>query len=196
LVYVNADDQRLNLPTRQPSGSFTFEQLFVDYAVGTSSAIAVRRGALGSAGGFDPAMLYMFDVDLVLRIALLRHANVVGIPDPLTFYRRRPGQQTSDWRAMARYWEKLLDKHRIESGDVMARLERRANMNMHRYFSYLAYEQGDFSTSLSLLRQAFAMDPLRFAGDARNWKLGLACGSARILPRRIHRWLEMRRGIG
>jgi hypothetical protein len=185
----------MNLPARHPSGSFSFEQLFVDYAVGTSSAIAVRRSALDIVCGFDPAMLYMFDVDLVLRIAQIRKANVVGIPEALTFYRRRPGQQTSDWRAMAHFWNKLRDKHRIEGRDGMARMERRANLNMHRYFSYLAYEQRDFSTSLSLLRQAFGMDPLQFTADVRNWKLGLACSSASILPRRIHHWLEMRRGI-
>ena len=108
IVYVGADDEPLNLPQRQPTGSFTFEQLLVDYVIGTSSAIAVRKTAMQIAGSFDPTMLYMYDVDLVLRIARARPANVVGIAEPLTFYRRRPGQQTSDWRPMAHYWAKLL----------------------------------------------------------------------------------------
>src|SRR5262249_1493787 len=123
-----------------------------------------------------------------------RRANVIGIPEPLTFYRRRPGQQTNDWRVMDRYWSRIQGKHRLSSDNGTDRLERWANLNMHRYFSYLSYEQGDFSTSLSLLRLAFAMDPLRFANDIRNWKLGLACSSAMILPRSLHRWLQMRWG--
>jgi glycosyltransferase involved in cell wall biosynthesis len=195
LIYVNEEDEPLKLPRREPTGSFTFEQLYVDYAVGTSSAIAVRSDAIRTAGGFDPAMVYMFDVDLVLRVAQIRRANIVGIPEPLTFYRRRFGQQTNNWHAMAEYWAKLQRKHRLPNVDGMDRLERWANLNMHRYFSYLAYEQEDFSTSLSLLCHAFGIDPLRFVSDIRNWKLGLACSSALILPRRIHDWLEMKRGI-
>ena len=61
---------------------------------------------------------------------------------------------------------------------------------MHRYFSYLSYEQGDLSSAFSLLGTAFAMDPFRFVTDIRNWKLGMACSSATILPKRIHQWLE------
>jgi glycosyltransferase involved in cell wall biosynthesis len=189
IVYVGADDEPLNLPQRQPRGSFTFEQLLVDYVIGASSAVAVRRTATEVAGCFDPAMLYMFDVDLVLRIARARAANVVGIAETLTFYRRRPGQQTSDWRPMAHYWAKLLQKHR-PSADDAARLVCLANLNMHRYFSYLSYEQGDLSSAFALLRTAFAMDPFRFMTDVRNWKLGMACGVATILPARARHWLE------
>ncbi len=190
IVYVGADDEPLNLPQRQPKGSFTFEQLLVDYVIGCSSAIAVRRTATQIAGSFDPAMLYMYDVDLVYRIARARAANVVGIAEPLAFYRRRPGQQTSDWRPMAHYWAKVLDKHRLPDDDDAARLVCLANLNMHRYFSYLSYEQGDLSGAFALLRTAFIMDPFRFMTDIRNWKLGMACSVATILPKRTHQWLE------
>jgi glycosyltransferase involved in cell wall biosynthesis len=190
LIYVDADNEPLNLPRRQPAGAFTFEQLFVDFVVGSSSAIAVRATAMQTAGCFDPAMLFMYDLDLVLRIARIRRGNIVGIAEPLTFYRRRPGQQTSDWRPMVHYWAKLLDKHRFPNDDGAARLVCRANLNMHRYFSYLCYEQGDLATAFSLLGKAFVMDPLRFATDIRNWKLGIACSSATIFPKRIHQWLR------
>ena len=190
IVFVGADDEPLNLPPRRPSGSFTFEQLFVDFVIGSASAIAVRRTAIEVAGSFDPELPYLYDVDLVLRIARIRPDNVVGLPEPLTSYRRRPGQQTSDWRPMAHYWSKLVEKHRPSEGREGARLVSRANLNMHRYFSYLSYEQGDLSSARSLLGSAFAMDPLRFLTDLRNWKLGIACGSATILPRRIHQRLE------
>ena len=143
-----------------------------------------------SAGSFDPAMLYMYDVDLVLRIARARARNVVGIAEPLTSYRRRPGQQTSDWRPMAHYWAKVLQKHRLSDDDGAARLVSLANLNMHRYFSYLSYEQGDLPNAFALLRMAFVMDPLRFMTDVRNWKLGIACGVATILPARARQRLE------
>jgi glycosyltransferase involved in cell wall biosynthesis len=190
IVYVGADDEPLNLPQRRPSGRFTFEQLFVDYVIGSSSAMAFRKAAAQTAGAFDPAMRYMYDVDFVLRIARIRPGNIVGMTEPLTFYRRRSGQQTSDWRPMADYWEKLLDRHRLPDNRDAARLVRRASLNTHRYLSYLAYEQGDLSSALSLLGTAFVTDPFRFAADTRNWKLAMACGSAIVLPKRIHHRLE------
>jgi glycosyltransferase involved in cell wall biosynthesis len=191
LAYVGADDEALRLPPRRPNGFFTFEHLFVDYVIGTSSAIAARKSVTQIAGGFDPAFPYMYDVDLVLRIARLRPANVVGIAEPLTFYRRRPGQQTSDWRPMADYWARILAKHGASTDDG-GRLVRRANLNMHRYFSYLAYEQGDLSGAFALLGAAFAMHPRWFLSDLRNWQLGTAYGVASILPKRVHHWLESR----
>jgi glycosyltransferase involved in cell wall biosynthesis len=190
IVFVGADNEPLNLPRREPTGPFTFEQLFVDYVIASSSAIAFRKTATQMAGSFDPTLPCMYDIDLVLRIARIRPANILGMAEPLTFYRRRPGQQSSDWRAMAHYWAKLLAKHRLPDDDDAARLLCRANLNMHRYFSYLSYEQGDFSSAFSLLGTAFVMDPLRFLTDSRNWKLGMACSSATILPKRVHRWLE------
>jgi glycosyltransferase involved in cell wall biosynthesis len=191
LVYVGADDEPLHLPPRRPAGSFTFEQLFADYVIGCSSAIAVRKRAMATVGHFDAAFPYMYDLDFVLRVARSHPASVVGTPEPLTFYRRRSGQQTSDWRPMAHYWERIIAKHRSPEDDD-ADLVCRANLNMHRYFSYLAYEQGDLSAAFSLLGAAFAMDPLRFVGDVRNWQVGVVCGAASILPKRLHQWLEGR----
>lgn len=190
IAYVGIDDLPLNLPPRLPSGRFTFEQLFVDYVIPSSSAMAFRLSAARIAGSFDPAMLYMYDIDFVLRIARARPHNIVGMTEPLTFYRRHPRQQTSDWRPMAQYRTKLLERHSLPATSDGARLLRRANVNAHRYFSYLAYEQGDHSTAFSQLGTGFATDPLQFAADTRNWKLGIALGSATILPKRIHQWLE------
>ena len=189
IVYVGIDDEPLDLPQRRPTGRFTFEQLFVDYVIPSSSAMAFRRTATQIAGSFDPAMLYMYDIDFVLRLARIRPANIVGMTEPLTFYRRHPQQQTSDWRPMAQYRAKLLERHSLPDTSDAARLLRRANLNAHRYFSYLSYEQGDLSTAFSQLGMAFVTDPFQFVTDTRNWKLGMACGAATIFPKRMHQWL-------
>jgi glycosyltransferase involved in cell wall biosynthesis len=191
LVYVDAADEPLHLPPRRPAGFFAFEQLFADYVIGCSSAIAFRKSAMETVGDFDAAFPYMYDLDFVLRLARLRPDNVVGTPEPLTFYRRRSGQQTSDWRPMAHYWEKIIAKHRSAEDDDTG-LVCRANLNMHRYFSYLAYERGDLAAAFSLLGTAFAIDPLRFVGDVRNWQVGIVCGVAAILPKSVHQWIESR----
>jgi glycosyltransferase involved in cell wall biosynthesis len=195
LVYVDPDDQVLGLPRRRPRGYFNFDQLFVDYTIGCSSAIAVRKNAVAAAGGFDPAMLYLFDLDLVLRVSRLRSSNILGIPAPLTLYRRHPAQQTSDWRVIASYWKKVVDKYKTEAPVRRSDLERRAQLNMTRYFSYLAYEHGDLATATSLLSEAYNVNPLTFLVDLRNWKLGLAYCFDRFLPARLYRWIAGQVGL-
>jgi glycosyltransferase involved in cell wall biosynthesis len=195
LLYVDPDDQPLGLPARRPAGSFAFEQLFTDNVIGCSSAMAVRKEAVHKAGGFDPDMRYLFDIDLVLRISRLRPLNVLGIPEALTLYRRHPGQQTGDWRIIATYWTKVVDKYKTQGPVQMKRLERRAQMNMDRYLSYLAYEQGDPSTAWALLRRACKSNPMEFSLDLRNWKMALACCSELLLPARLYGWLAKQAGL-
>jgi glycosyltransferase involved in cell wall biosynthesis len=195
LVYVGPDDQELGLPRRKPRGYFNFDQLFVDNAIGCSSAIAVRKSAVAATGGFDPTMLYLFDLDFVLRISRLRPWNILGISAPLTLYRRHPAQQTSDWRVVASYWEKVVDKYKTEAPSRIKDLERRAQLNMTRYLSYLAYERGDLATASSLLREAYHVSPLMFSIDLRNWKLGLAYCFGLLLPRRLYRWIARQAGL-
>jgi hypothetical protein len=195
LIYVDPDDHPLGLPPRRSQGLFGFEQMFVDYVVGSSSVIAVRKTAVEAAGGFDPTMLYLFDLDLVLRIARSRPSNVLSIPKLLTFYRRHAGQQTSDWGTIATYWTKIVDKYKQLEPLSVKRLEPRAQRNMARYLSYLAYEQGDPSTAWFLLRGAFAADPIAFLTDVRNWKLGLACRSQLSLPESLYRRLVTQAGL-
>jgi glycosyltransferase involved in cell wall biosynthesis len=195
LTYVDPNDQPLGLPQRTPSGSFSFDQIFIDNVVGSSSVVAARRAAVDVVGGFDRTMLYLFDIDLILRIARLRPSNVLGIPEPLTLYRRHAGQQTSDWRIISAYWSKLVEKLKTLEPIRIERLERRAQMNMTRYLSYLAYEQRDPSTAWSLLHQAWRASPIEFSTDRRNWKLGLACCSELLLPARLYQWLGTQAGL-
>jgi glycosyltransferase involved in cell wall biosynthesis len=191
LLYIDAAGVRLGLPPRRAHGHFDFIDLLTDYKIGCTSTLAVRRSALERAGVFDKSFVYMFDIDLVLRIALLRPHSVFAIPDLLTLYRRRYGQQTGNWRVMAFYWSKLLEKVRQLAPVETAKVERRASMNMQRYFAYLAYEQEDYRTARSLLAKSFGVDPLGFFVEPRGWKLGAACACGR-LPPGVHHWLTGR----
>jgi hypothetical protein len=120
---------------------------------------------------------------------------VLGIPELLTLYRRHPGQQTSDWRTIETYWTKLVDKYSDLESVQVKRLISRARRNMTRYLSYLAYEQGDPSTALSLLHRSFAVAPIPFLADLRNCKLALACCSGLFLPERLNRRLATQAGL-
>jgi hypothetical protein len=95
---------------------------------------------------------------------------------------------------IATYWTRVVDKYETH-GSIQEGLLRRAQMNMSRYFSYLAYEQGDPSTAWNLLRQACAVNPLQSSADLRNWKLALACCSELVLPLRVYGWLAKQVGL-
>ena len=69
-------------------------------------------------------------MDLFLRIALVRPDNVAALPEELTFYRRHPGQLSSDWRGMKGDWARLLERARALAPDQMLAVEERADANM------------------------------------------------------------------
>lgn len=183
---IDAAGNELGLANLHWRGPISFEQLSEDFAPGNTSAIVIRREALERAGGFDSGFLRCYDVDLALRIALFENGNCQAVPEVLTLYRRHQGQMSRDWRLLRSEWERLLV--RVREYAPAARCTRLAagDSNMHRYFAWLAYEQRDFRSSLTLLRTAFGRSPGRALTNSRNWMLGAAAAAGLVLPRRVH----------
>jgi glycosyltransferase involved in cell wall biosynthesis len=194
-AYIGERDQDLGLPVRRWRGKITFEELLVDNAIGPTSSAVIRRGAIEKAGGFDPCLPYIYDLDLLLRILRLRPGNALAIPEVLTFYRRHSIQMSQDWRALRRDQEALLKKFCSVFPKETAHLRRKADVNMVRYCAFLAHERRQFDSGCRLLGEGFRMDPRSFLGDVRNWKLAAACVAGRALPAGIHRRLESLAGI-
>jgi hypothetical protein len=166
-----------------------------DFVLGNASSAIVRRSALNQVGGLDPSLPLCCDFDLYLRIALLRPGNVCAIPQELTLYRRRSGQLSRNYAAMATEWERILDKFCALARGMGATERRRATSNIDRYFSYLAYEGGDAPEALRWLRRAARQSLLGFATDIRNWKLGAAVLAALMLPKGLHRTIQRKAGL-
>jgi glycosyltransferase involved in cell wall biosynthesis len=193
--YIGEGDQDLGLPLRRWRGRITFEQLLLDNVIGASSSVAVRRSIIEKTGGFDTHLPLTYDLDFYLRVLRLCQANALAIPEVLTFYRRHSVQMSKDWRVLRKDWRALMEKFRSLAPKETARLELRANLNMTRYFAFLAYERREFDSGCTLLAEGFRMSPSSFVTDRRNWKLGAACLAGRLLPARIHRRLEAQAGI-
>jgi glycosyltransferase involved in cell wall biosynthesis len=192
---INAQGGELRLHTRRWRGAISAAQLFEDFVLGNASSAVVRRSALEKVGGLDPALPLCCDLDLYLRLALLRPGNVCAVPQELTLYRRRPGQLSRDCAAMETEWERMLEKFLRMAPGMPAAAQRRARSNINRYYSYLAYEGGNAAEALSRLRKAARQSPLCFAVDIRNWQLGAAVLTGLVLPARIHRMIQRKAGL-
>jgi glycosyltransferase involved in cell wall biosynthesis len=193
--FIGADDADLGLPQRRWRGCVTFEQLLVDNVFGCSSSVAIRRRAIEEVGAFDRALPMMYDLDLYLRILRSRPASALAIPEVLAFYRRHPAQMSHDWRLLRADWRTLLEKMRALAPVQTATLAMRAEVNMNRYFAYVAYENREFRDACDLLAHGFSLDARSFVTDARNWQLTAACLAGQLLPLRVHRRLEALAGV-
>jgi glycosyltransferase involved in cell wall biosynthesis len=187
--YIGISGEDLALPHRVWKGPVDFETLMSDFVIGNTSAIAVRREAALAAGGCDPAFRFMYDLDLCLRMALVRDERIVGDPCHWTYYRRHDKQMSRRWLEMVAEWQRLLAKIADLSPARFARCEARARLNMNRYFAYLAFETGMPIRGLRLLASSLFRFPAAWIRDRRNWLMAAACLAKAILPARAVRRL-------
>ncbi len=188
--FIDEAGRRLSFHSRRCRGAIPFRRMVIDYVIGTTSSVVARTESLRRAGLFDPSFRMYYDEDLVLRVARLQPKNIHAVPEELTLYRRHSGQMSRDWRKMKSEWNRLVEKLRALAPEDMSGIEPRAQSNMHRYFSYLAYESGDYRTSASLLANAFRFCPCLFVFDLRNWRMGAGCLSALLLPKPVDHYIR------
>jgi glycosyltransferase involved in cell wall biosynthesis len=186
---VDEQGRDMGLTSRLWTGPISFSELLTDNVIGNGSALMLRREAFLAAGGIDTSLPLCYDVDLWLRISLLRPDNLRAIPEFLTYYRRRPGQLTCNVELMEKNFERVLERARALAPEMAARVQKKAHSNMQRFFAFGSYQNGDYPASLRLLWQSLRAAPLSFLADARNWKMTAAALAGLALPRRWHTFL-------
>jgi glycosyltransferase involved in cell wall biosynthesis len=192
---INQAGQEIGLHSTRFRGTADFRSLLTDFVIGATSNVMVRRAAIEKSGGIDPAFPRFYDMDLFLRVALLRPHNVEAIPLDLMLYRRHEGQISRDLDGMQREWQRVLEKMRHLAPQDVAAVERRASSNMNRYFARIAYESAQYDRGLHLLRNGFVTSPVHFLTDSRNWLTATACLCGLLLPARLHHNLERWAGV-
>jgi glycosyltransferase involved in cell wall biosynthesis len=187
--FIDDQGRETGLTSRPWSGAISFSQLLADNVMGNGSALVCRRSAFLEAGGFDPTMPCCQDVDVCLRMALLRPGNLCAIPEFLTFYRARAGQLSGDLSLMEQTFERMIEKLRaLEPGEV-ARVQQLARSNMRRFFAFRSYQAGRYAEALQRLGRSFASLPVQFLTDRRNWQMTAAAVAGLLLPSRWHNYL-------
>jgi hypothetical protein len=174
---------------------FSFSDLLRDYRIGPSATATVRRAALQAAGPVDARLRRYYDVALYLRVAALRPHNVGATQEVSVWYRRHPGQLSADLGEMREEWEQVLAGLGSEGGADSAAFAL-ARSNMHRYFAFLAYEQGWFRAGASHMHSAFLHAPRAALGDFRNYLVAAGCLGGLVLPRAVRRLAERLAGVG
>ncbi len=192
---INENGDPIGAHSRRYRKPVDFGHLLEDFVIGGSSNVVARRAAIETAGGVDLTIGGLYDLDLCLRIALLRPRNIQPVAADLMFYRRHKEQMTAGIRSMQQEWERVLDKMMLLAPEQVRPRRQRARSNVDRYWARLAYESGDFSGGLAFLRKGFADAPSYFLTDSRNWTTLAACMCGLVLPRRVHRALERMAGL-
>jgi glycosyltransferase involved in cell wall biosynthesis len=155
------------------AGPVSLSSLLRDNEIGNGSCVLVRREALDRAGWFDPKLPACVDIDLYVRVAALRPGNLVGIPEVLTFRRRRRGQVSSQWRRMEAGYLQLLERLRKSGMPELQKEENRSRAGRYRYYAFLALETGETGSAVRLLATGLCWAPLWLLADRRTWGAGL-----------------------
>jgi glycosyltransferase involved in cell wall biosynthesis len=163
------------LPRAAP-GATGFDDVFTRDVIGNGSSVVARRSALDQVGPFDETLRAAVDFDMWLRIAAIRPENCWCVPEPLTLYRRRAGQVTSNWRLSQAETEKVMRKYHSSA------LLNRAQATNYRFYAFSAYEGGECRTALRLLARALRFSPRFLLGDSGAWSLAAAAGGKLLLP--------------
>lgn len=194
-VYVDERGQELGLKSNRYRGTIDFKGLLADFVIGATSNVVVRREAIRRVGGVDTTIPRLYDLDLFLRIALLRSGNIDAVPRDLMRYRRHGEQLSRDFQILVTEWESFLAKMRGLAPREVSEAEGTARCSINRYFARLAYEQRSYGEAVGFVWRGFLSSPVVFVMDARNWLTAAACWSGALLPGWIHSRLERMAGL-
>lgn len=121
----------------------------------TTSNVVIRKSIFQSLGGFDKAIKYSEDIDLLFRIAVQSDLKIEGIDKVLIQYRLHSSGLSSDIMKMKEGWIKLMDKARKEAPNLVEEHYRAAEAAHFQYWAKqtLRLEISPF-VGVSLINQA------------------------------------------
>ncbi len=124
------------------------------------SSVVVQKSVLEAVGGFDEAIRFCEDTDLLLRLAkkcVFRYINSIQM-----IYRVSPGSKNTQlenrYRAIIRYLNTYFDPKSIVSGKIRRAITRRLAAS-HYKLGYILYEGNQFQEARSNFQKSLLIWP-------------------------------------
>jgi glycosyltransferase involved in cell wall biosynthesis len=154
--------------------------------IGNGSSLLLRREAFERAGGYDPSLRArraQGAEDLLMCLRVAEHAEFRVVPRYLVGYRMTPASMSNDALQMFRSTELVLQEFLAKFPGYAAEIDSHLQ-DSRTWFAYRAARQGHMSEALLLLRESFAIHPVRTARYLARAALEIGAGRVR---RRIGR---------
>ena len=149
--------------------------------IGNGSSLLLRREAFERVGGYEPSLRARRaqgaeDLLMCLRVAEVAEFRVV--PRYLVGYRMEPDSMSSNSLQMFRSTEFVLQEFLAKYPDYADELDGHLQ-DSRTWFAYRAGRSGRIAAALLLLREAFAVHPVRTARYLADTAVTIAAGRIR-----------------
>jgi glycosyltransferase involved in cell wall biosynthesis len=188
--FIDEQGKDLGYRSSLPQTAPAFESLLIQNTIACGSVTVVRRRALNQTNGFCPELPAAIDLDLWLRIVLLREHNIAFLPEVLTAYRRRAGQISGKWRRMERGRAMMLRRLEAVAPGRVGNVKAKANVHFDRYLAYLAHDQGETLLAWRHMARSLKSDPVGAFQNADSRSLLGVLTVALFVPVRVRRILR------
>lgn len=144
----------------------------------------IRRTCFDQVGVFDTSLKIFEDLDVYLRIA--KRYPMIGIPEPLTFYRQHShSMSASRITIMLETFRQLVEREFLTVATDLLHLRSRGYGRVYLYVAWRSMESKDWKAAIQFSRQALAFYPS--LGRSRSFlRLQLAIAFARSFSPRTY----------
>jgi hypothetical protein len=138
---------------------------------------------------FDEELRQSEDIELWLKIALLKKWEFEGIEVPLTYYRVNDSGLSSNVKKQYASWCLAVKKNRVGNEEFFQRYLSLARAYQLRYLARRAIRSGNSWSAIKLINKALITHPGIIIEEPLRTFLTFGGALVSILPRSLHRML-------
>lgn len=165
------------------------DRLLARNPIHSGTGVLVDRAASQAVGGFDRELRASIDLDLWVRILITTGSRALCLPRHLVGYRKRRGQITGNWRRMRDARAQVFRKLDSLAPELASSVRAEAFARAQVFWSTIAYTQGEYSDSRSLICSAWKSKPLLMVRN-REAVFRLLTAAVSLLPEPLHRTMR------
>ena len=198
-LFVNEQGILMGIGQFPKLKDITCKDIFCRNPVGNGSAPVIRHRVLremtfecpntGRQYIFDEELRQSEDIELWLKIALLKKWEFEGIEVPLTYYRVNDSGLSSNVKKQYASWCLAVKKNRVGNEEFFQRYLSLARAYQLRYLARRAIRSGNSWSAIKLINKALITHPGIIIEEPLRTFSTFGCALVSILPRSLHRML-------